>query len=311
MKYLLFLSLLPFLAPGQPTQETLRLQTANGQLEGTLTLPQNAGNHTPLVIIIAGSGPTDRDGNNPMGVKAASYRLLAEDLARKGIAAFRYDKRGIAASGDAMLKEADLRFDTYVNDAVRWADTLRRSGRFGKQVIAGHSEGSLIGMLAAGEAPVQGFISLAGPGRGIDDILKDQLAGLPDSLKKQADEGIDKLKKGEEVARPHPMLMSILRPSVQPYMISWMRYRPTETLKKLRIPVLIIQGERDLQVPASEAKLLKDALPTARLVLFGEMNHILKDSPADQGGNMATYMNPDLPLTPGLTTAIEKFVKEL
>lgn len=311
MKKILSLLFLPLGLLSQPKAEPFQLHTSSGDLAGTLLLPEPATSATPLVLIIAGSGPTDRDGNNPMGVKAASYKLLAEGLALHGIASLRYDKRGIAASQSAGLKEEALRFDTYIQDAKAWLDTLKQSGRFGKLVVAGHSEGSLIGMVAASSPVASGYISLAGIGQNISEVLKAQLANLPDTLKNNAYNSLDKLRKGETITNPHPMLLSLFRPSVQPYMISWMRYSPTDEIAKLKIPVLLVQGGHDIQVAATEVNLLKQATPNAKILLLNDMNHVLKDAPAEQNANMATYTNSALPLSPGLVDAIEKFVKQL
>lgn len=300
--------LLPALSLAQKSEE-ITLPVTGGELKGTLLLPINE--KPPVIVIVAGSGPTDRNGDNPMGVKAASYRLLAEELASKGIATLRYDKRGIAASQSAGLKEDELRFEDYIRDAAAWISSLSQSGRFSKVLVAGHSEGSLISMVAAQQSPVAGFISIAGPGQNIADILKTQLAALPAELKTSAFEGIDLLKKGESIPSPNPALMSLFRPSVQPYMISWMKYTPSEEIKKLKIPALIIQGSTDIQVAESEATLLHQAAPGSTLKVITGMNHVLKDAPADQMANMATYANSNLPLSKGLTDSIAEFTDRL
>ena len=132
----------------------------------------------PVVLLLSGSGPTDRNGNSPMlPGKNNSLQMLAEGLASNGIASLRYDKRGVGESAKAMMAEADLRFETYVDDAVAWCEQLRKDKRFSAVIIAGHSEGSLIGMLAAKRCNAAGFISIAGAGRAAADILRTQLAG--------------------------------------------------------------------------------------------------------------------------------------
>jgi uncharacterized protein len=151
------------------------LETATGQLSGTLELPNGKGPF-PVVLIIAGSGPTDRDGNNPGGLKTNAYKLLAEGLAQNGVASLRYDKRGIGKSSSAMTREQDLRFETFVNDAVGWLEKLGQDSRFSKRFVIGHSEGSLVGILAAQKVSVSGFVSIAGAGRAIDEILIEQLS---------------------------------------------------------------------------------------------------------------------------------------
>ncbi len=279
------------------------LQTATGELSGTLTVPILKGTF-PVALIIAGSGPTDRNGNN-LQMKNNSLLLLAHELAAQGIASIRYDKRGIGASKDALISEENLRFENYAEDAKAWSAQLKADPRFDKLIIIGHSEGSLLGMLACEQADA--FVSLAGAGRPIDVILKEQLTVQLKGKKKllrAVDEGISKLKNGELVEDAPVELFGLFRPSVQPYMMSWMKYDPAVEISKLNIPVIIIQGTTDLQVQVKDAKLLHAASPGSRYILIEGMNHIFKLAPSDREKNIETYTNPELPLAPGLLLAI-------
>ena len=227
--------------------------------------------------------------------------VLAHELAAQGIASLRYDKRGIGASKDALISEENLRFENYAEDAKAWAAQLKADSRFRKLIIMGHSEGSLLGLLACEQADV--FVSLAGPGRPIDVILKEQLAVQLKGKKKllrAADEGISKLKKGELVGDAPEELFSLFRPSIQPYLISWMKYDPAVEISKLKIPVIIIQGTTDLQVQVKDAELLHAASPSSRYIIIEGMNHIFKLAPSDREKNIETYSNPELPLAPEL-----------
>ena len=280
------------------------LQTSTGELSGTLTVPILKGTF-PVALIIAGSGPTDRDGNNPQ-MKNNSLLLLAHELAAQGIASIRYDKRGIGASKGALISEENLRFENYAEDAKAWAAHLKADPRFNKLIIIGHSEGSLLGLLACEQAGV--FVSLAGAGRPIDVILKEQLAVQLKGKKKllrAADEGLSKLKKGELVDDAPVELFGLFRSSVQPYMISWMKYDPAVEISKLKIPIVIIQGTTDLQVQVKDAELLHAASPSSRYILIEGMNHILKLSPSDRQKNIETYSNPELPLAEELCRILE------
>ena len=271
------------------------VQTPTGELYGTLTVPILKGTF-PVALIIAGSGPTDRNGNNPQ-MKNNSLLLLAHELAAQGIASIRYDKRGIGASKDALLSEENLRFENYSEDAKAWAAQLKADPRFDKLIVMGHSEGSLLGLLACEQADV--FVSLAGAGRPIDVILKEQLAVQLKGKKKllrAADEGLSKLKKGELVEDAPKELFALFRPSIQPYLISWMKYDPAVEISKLKIPVIIIQGTTDLQVQVKDAELLHAASPSSRYILIEGMNHIFKLAPSDREKNIETYSNPELPL---------------
>ena len=127
--------------------EEIKLHTPTGDISGTLLRPSS---RPPLVVlIVAGSGPTDRNGNSVLGVSANSYKILADSLAAHGLASVRYDKRGVGASSGAMMPEEKLRFDDYVADAAAWIDSLAHDPRFSRVAVIGHSEGALIAAVAA------------------------------------------------------------------------------------------------------------------------------------------------------------------
>lgn len=285
------------------------LKTSTGEIYGTLAIPNNV-KTSPVVLIIAGSGPTDRDGNSPiMGLQTNAYKMLSESLAKKGISSVRFDKRGIAKSKLAMTSESDVRFETFINDVVAWIALLKSDNRFSKIYILGHSEGSLIGMIAAEQTNTSGFISIAGAGKSADKILQEQLkTKLPPLLLDESNKILDSLKIGKTVSNVNPSLVSLYRPSVQPYMISWIKYDPAKEIGKLKIPVLIIQGTTDLQVTVDDSKSLSAANTNAKLLIIENMNHTLKESDSDIQKNMATYNNPDLPLKEGLTDDIVNFI---
>jgi len=293
------------------SESEIVMETSTGQIFGTLVVPGNV-KTSPVVLIIAGSGPTDRNGNSPLGVQTNTYKMISENLAENGIASLRFDKRGIAQSRSAMKAESDLRFETYINDVNEWILLLKSDKRFSSIIILGHSEGSLIGMVAAEQSKVDGFISVAGSGRSADLLIKEQLeTKLPPQLMDESNKILDSLKAGKTVSKVNPVLASLYRPSVQPYMISWLRYDPQREISKLKVPVLIVQGTTDLQVPVKDANLLSAAKPDAKLLILENMNHILKESDSDQQKNMATYTNPALPLKSGLTEEIISFIKAI
>ena len=284
-------------------QKEVSIPVNGGILKGTIMQPVGEKAHS-YVVIIAGSGPTDRDGNNPLGVKAYSYKLLAEALASAGIASLRYDKRLIAASTTGFaLDESILRFEDYANDAAACLKYIKDKEKAKALFIAGHSEGSLAGILAAQKTPVQGFISLCGAGENIADILKRQLNQAP------AERILDTLKSGRQVQAIPADLQAIFRPSVQPYLISWMKYNPATEIARLKIPVLIIGGTTDIQVPPADAVLLHNALPKSQLLIVEGMSHILKNAPADKTLNAATYSQPDLPLNKLMVQKVIEFIK--
>ena len=232
MRYPLLLVLSVLLTSAVIAQEPppVAAAPADKTLHSTLLLPKDTSKPMPVVLLLSGSGPTDRNGNSPiLPGKNNSLLMLAEGLASNGIASLRYDKRGVGESAGAMVSESELRFETYVDDAMSWCEQLRKDKRFSAVVIAGHSEGSLIGMLAAKRCNADGFISISGAGRAAADILRTQLAGkLPPELAKQSDAILKDLEAGKTTENAPPELAALYRPSVQPYLISWFRYDPAK-----------------------------------------------------------------------------------
>ena len=282
------------------------LKTATGEIFGTLTLPTNNNKKVPVALIIAGSGPTDREGNN-ISMKNNSLKMLAEALAKQGIASLRYDKRGVAESRKSAKSELDLRFEDYINDAKGWIDFLLAKNQFSKVIVIGHSEGSLIGMIAAEDRAT--FISIAGAGRSADLILKEQLAAQPKQIKDTCFAIIDSLKSGKTVEKVNPLLFSLFRPSVQPYMISWFKYDPQIEINKIKKKSLIVQGTKDIQVSLIDAELLSKANNKSQLLVVENMNHVLKIVEGDRKENMATYNNQTIPVSEKMISGIVDFIK--
>jgi pimeloyl-ACP methyl ester carboxylesterase len=286
-------------------EEQIVLQTQTGKIYGTLTTPKRLSN-VPLVLIIAGSGPTDRDCNNPT-MKCDAYKKLAYSLSENKIASLRYDKRGIAESQVAGKNEIDLRFDDYVNDAKGWIQLIKQEKRFSKIIVLGHSEGSLIGMIAS-STNADMFISIAGAGQSADKIIKEQLSTQTKEIQELSYPIIDSLVKGKKVDNVNPMLASLFRTSVQPYVISWFKYDPQIEIQKLNIPVLIIQGTNDIQITVEDAKRLSKANPKSQLILIDKMNHIFRIVEGDKQANIATYNDSYLSLSIELVKDITSFI---
>lgn len=299
-------------AMAQVKEEPLNLETPAGTLAGTLALPA-ANGKPPVVLIIAGSGPTDRNGNSAMlPGHNDSFRMLATALAEAGFASLRYDKRGVGASLAATPSESALRFDTYVDDAAAWIAKLKADPRFGPVTVLGHSEGALIGMMAARQGGAAAYVSVAGIADGIGTILRRQLAGkLPPDLAAANERILASLEAGTTVADVPAQLMVFYRPSVQPYLVSQLRIKPAAEMARLGMPVLIVQGTTDIQVGVDQAEALKLAKPDARLSIVSGMNHVLKAVPADPQRQLASYGDPALPLAPQLVPAIVGFLRGL
>jgi hypothetical protein len=281
-------------------------KTQGGKLYGSFTLP-DVNSAVPVVLIIPGSGPTDRNGNQDV-VTGNTYKMIADSLKNAGIASLRYDKRGVGESHEAMKDEHSLRFEDMVNDAAGIVAELKADKRFSSIFVLGHSEGSLVGMMAAAKEPVAGFISVAGLGNAADKIMVRQIAAQSEELSLKAAFILDSLQKGKTITDPGGELSALFRPSVQPYIKSWIKYDPQTEIRKLKIPVLIVQGTNDLQVPESEALTLREAYPDARMKIIKDMNHVLKQAPNDRTKNIATYSMPTLPLAPGLMATVTQFI---
>jgi uncharacterized protein len=291
------------------TVTNIILNTKTGKIKGSLSIPSK-GKTFPLVIIIAGSGPTDRNGNNGAAVTSNSYKILADSLLQHNIASLRYDKRGIAESADTAVKEENMVFETYITDAADWVNLLKKDKRFSSIIIAGHSEGSLVGMVASANKRVDKYISIAGPGEPVYETLKKQLATQPEAIQKSCYAILDTLVTGKIVTDVPAMLSSMFRPSVQPYLISWFKYDPKKEIAKLTIPVLIINGTTDIQVAVDNATNLHSACKQSKLVIIEGMTHLLKDGPADRNKNIALYnTTPYKPIKTELVDAIVNFIK--
>ncbi|HEV2949554.1 MAG TPA: alpha/beta fold hydrolase, partial [Gemmataceae bacterium] len=286
----------------------IQLDVEAGTLYGVVDLPPGAGPF-PVLVFVAGSGPTDRDGNQPR-MKNDSLRLLGQGLATHGIAVLRFDRRGIGQSRKTAPTEENLTIDMLADDVVAWVKLLRKDKRFSQVGIVGHSEGALVGALAARRAPADAFVSLAGVGRKMHMVLREQLAkNLSENLKERSDAIIDELVAGRTVADPPKELASLFRPSVQPFLISKFKYDPAKELARLEIPVLIVQGTTDVQTMVEDAKVLAAAKKDAKLVIIEGMNHVLKKA-SSQMETFKAYYDPSVPLEPRVIEETATFLRQ-
>ncbi|PZW50746.1 hypothetical protein F477_01757 [Pseudomonas sp. URIL14HWK12:I3] len=309
--FCLLLTSLCHAAPPTVLHRPIDLDTGQGVLHGSLLLPQQD-TPPPVVLIIAGSGPTDRDGNNPAGGRVDNLKRLALLLANANIASVRYDKRGVAASQPATPDERDLSVERYVADVVAWGHKLKADPRFGPLILIGHSEGALIASLAAEQAGASAVISLAGSGRPMAEVVREQLAErLPPAQLARGSALLDRLEAGQTSLDVPAPLRQVFRPSVQPYLITLFRQDPAAAFARLSMPALIVQGRNDVQVDVADAQKLKDAKPDAHLVLIEGMNHMLRISPKDMSEQRESYQNPQLPLARELGEQIVAFIRQL
>ena len=296
--------------PAVPKEKEVLIPVRGGNLGGTLALPKPF-KRGPVVLLIAGSGPTDRNGNNPFGGDNNGLQYLAHHLAAYGVACLRYDKRGIGASKFVGMPKDSMRFEDYIADAAACIAFLRQDKHFTKVIVVGHSEGSLIGMMAA-RGRADAFVSIAGAGLPAAELIKEQLQSLSFSELATTSAKLDSLAAGQRVHVVSDTDAMNFPPSVQQYMMSWFSHDPRVEIARLDIPVLLIQGTRDLQVRESHGRALLAAQPRATLYLIEGMNHVFRivDSD-DRYANLATYIDIHLPVSFSLYNDIVNFVRGL
>ncbi len=287
------------------TEKEINIPSEKVMVNGTLMLPKTKKN-IPLVIIIPGSGTVDRNGG------AGNYlKQLAEGLAKKNIASYRYDKSSIVLSKKEGFKEEDVSFNDFVNDAVEIIDYFKDKEEFSKIIIAGHSQGSLVGMIA-GQLRIDGFISLAGAGRPIDEILVEQISSQSPQFEGDMEKTFEIIKLGKIDENFNPMLVSVFRKSLQPFWAAWIKYNQQAEIKKLNVSTLIVNGTKDIQIPITDASLLHKANENSELLIIENMNHVFKEVKSDDRmENAATYTKADLPIKTELIVGLTKFVTKI
>ena len=304
---LTFIFLLVFIFKGLNSQKVseVSIQITDGILSAELSEV----NKKYLIIFVAGSGPTDRDGNNP-NMKNNSLKMLSDSLVSRGFSTLRIDKRGVAKSLIANIKEETLRFDTFVCDLSNWIDTMNVKG-FQNIMLLGHSEGSLVSIITSlNNKRVKGLISIAGAGTSADSIILTQMKTQPSQIQELVANYLDTLKKSQLLINVPLYLYALFRPSVQPYMISWIKYNPSIEISKLKIPILILQGDNDLQVSIEDAKKLKDNNKSAKLEILESTNHVLKVV-KDPIENQRSYTDSSFPLNPKIADKINEFIFDI
>lgn len=278
----------------------------NHSIHGTLL--ESIESNSVLSIIISGSGPTDRDGNN-ISLKSDYLKMLAEGLFENGISSYRYDKRGVRNSIGNIQSGNDIKFSDYINDVVSIINHFKDIKEYKQIVVIGHSEGALIGMIAS-KLIADSFISIAGAGEDYLSLIQRQLSIQPAYVKSMSDPIIEKLKNKELVDSVPPLLNSLFNKTVQKYLIDASSYDPREEISKLDIPVLIVQGSNDIQIKIKDAQLLHNAATKSRLEIIQGMNHVFRQAPENRLLNMQTYGNPELPIDGSLVNLIIDFLNE-
>ena len=301
------------IAPVVAVESPYTIKSGALELGGTLVIPRGATGRVPVVVIIAGSGPTDRNGNSLMGIRPNSYAQLAWQLAGRGIATLRYDKRAMPGTkGTFDLTKMTL--DDFAADARAAAESLAHDSRFSKVVLLGHSEGSALALIAARQgAPVAGVISVSGLGRPLGVVMREQLARQFDSATLvRYDTAMAQYLRGEQPKDVPPQLGPLFVPINLSFMRSLTSFDPPAAIRAVHQPVLIVQGGRDVQVTVADAERLHTAKPDAQLVVVPLANHVLKQATdTTLAGQMPTYQNPTVPIMPDVANAIADWILRL
>ena len=277
----------------------------NDNIYGSIVEPKSRSNSN-LIIFIGGSGPIDRDGNQSF-MKCDMFKKLAYSLSEKGITSFRYDKRVVTQIRKGKL-DKKITFDDFVSDAIAIIDFFE--SKYNSIVIAGHSQGSLVGLLSIKEG-VSGFISLSGAGRTIDMVIEDQISKTAPMLLEDT-KNIFKILRSGKITEDFPLpLYSLFNIEIQPFMISWMQYDPKKIIAKIPIPSLIINGDSDLQVDEKEAKLLYNSAQNSEILIVKNMNHVLVEIEGDELKNVKSYNNPDLKISELVIEKMVEFIERL
>jgi pimeloyl-ACP methyl ester carboxylesterase len=282
-------------------------------LGATLTVPRGAKDRVPVAVIIAGSGPTDRNGNSLLGIRPNSYAQLAWRLAERGIATLRYDKRGMPGT-QGTFDITKMTLEDFAGDARAAAESLARDPRFSRVILIGHSEGASLALIAARQgAPVAGVVHVSGLGRPLTEVIREQLGRQFDhATLARYDTAMQQYLHGEQPADVPPQLAMLFVPVNQTYMRSLAAFDAPAAIRAVRQPVLIVQGATDLQATVADAERMHAARPDARLVLIPATNHVLKHvADTTVAGQMATYQDPGVPIVTEAVAAIADWILAL
>lgn len=297
-------------APAAALESAYTFRSGGLELGGTLTTPRGVTKPVPVVVIIAGSGPTDRNGNSMMGIRPNSYAQLAWRLAERGIASLRYDKRVLPAT-KGTVDISTLTLEDFAADARVAAESLSRDRRFSRVLLLGHSEGAALALIAArGGPPVSGVVSVSGFGRPLGVVMREQLARQIDSTTLvRYDTAMAQYLRGETPRDVPPTLTVLFVPINQHFMKSLMSFDPPGAIRAVRQPTLIVQGGQDLQVTVADAERLHAGKPDAQLAVIPQANHVLKQTSATTlPGQLPTYQDPTVPIMPDVVSAIADWI---
>lgn len=304
-QFLWILVFLPIVLVSQEiVTEELDLKNNNITLPGTLTFPKSK-KKVPLLLFIHGSGNVDRNGNQAgVNINANYIKLLSDSLVANGIAFYRYDKR--TANTENIAKEKDISITKFADDARIAINHFKKDKRFSGLHLIGHSQGSLIAMFCIADN-VKSYISLAGAGQTIDKTVSAQISKQNQELGDLAKKHFAELLKTDTIQKVHPFLISMFHPNNQKFFKSWALLDPKTEIKKIKVPILILNGDSDIQVTIEDAQQLKDAVPKAEFYSIKKMNHLLKEVNSLEE-NQRSYTDPSFPISAELVSITKDFI---
>lgn len=279
----------------QVKSEEINLNNGVIQLPGTLSFTSEK---SPLVIWVHGSGGVDRNGNQPQYIQQ-----FRQAINQNNIAFFSYDKRTANPKNAAFL--TDILIDDFVSDLEEVIAHFKNDARFTSIILAGHSQGSLLAFLASKSADK--IISIAGAGEAIDKTIVRQVSGQSAEFGELTKKYFQELRETGEIKEVNPNLLSLFAPQNQLFLSSWVALNPIEEIKKVTVPTLIIQGDKDIQVQVLDAENLYKAKPDATFVIIKNMNHVLKNIEKDED-NLKSYMTAEFAISKEFITVATNFI---
>jgi len=281
----------------------IEIATEKGTLYGTLAKAD--GRKDEVVVLIAGSGPTDRDNNSLiLSGKMDGFLQLSHALNQEGYSVFRYDKRVAGKSRDSFGPH-DMVFDDFVEDAILVVEEMQKNG-YEKIHLVGHSQGALVAIRVAQEKSVASVTHLCGPSKHIDETFLRQLEILPKDLYEEAVEHFDTVRRGQEIGLVSEELEPYFSDRTAPFLLNWMQYNPVEEAKAVQAPILFLAGGQDTQVLAEDLEDFQAVLENETYQVIPNMNHVLKSVQSDRE-NQATYQDPSFPVDPILVETLANF----
>jgi len=292
----------------------LQAQVGNGgQPLSSGAAPERAAK-PPLIIMHAGLGAADRDGNNyNVPGRNDALKQLAEALAAQGVASYRYDKRGSGLSSWLVAREEELSFEAWIRDLSDAIRLFADDGRFSSVFVFGMNDGAAVAAAAANDsAAARGLIIACASADSALDAFSEAVAKAPAEHQEAGSRILSELARGRTVDAVPDFYAASFRPSFQPYLIEAFKRDIKVELARYAGKLLIMQGDMDMQVTLEDFITLANAANAGVDIathIVPRMNHVLKDVPQDIEENFAAFSDPSYPVSQALAQALAEFVR--